>query len=129
MFPRVYIISVAPREALFETLAVIFVGAIAIGILYSWQKRKQKLAELEASHKQLNYQIQRLSLLHVISNLINQPLGLKQVVDLAIDKVAQVMDSPTAWVYLWDGGKKHLKLFTSYGCREDTFRKSRLKPG
>jgi hypothetical protein len=92
MFPRVFLISAATHEALFETFAVILVGALAVSFLYVWQKGRLRLGELETTHRQLNSHIQRLSMLHAISNLINQSLDLKQVLDSVIAKIGTAMN-------------------------------------
>ena len=118
MFPRVFIISPASREALFETCAVIIVGALIVSLWYAWQKAARRLAELETTQRRLNSYIQKLSQLHAISSMINQSLDLNLVINSAIIKISQLLECPIVWLNLSDRDTGQLKLLASYGLSE-----------
>jgi PAS domain S-box-containing protein len=115
MLPRIFLISTDPREAAFETGGVFFVCVLLVALHYLWQKGSQRLVTLEATQRQLNSHVQRLSMLHTISTLVNQPLELNQTMKTVIVKVAQIMDSSAAWLYLWNEETSSLKLVVSTG--------------
>lgn len=115
LFPRVFLLSTGAREALFETCAVIFTGALIVLLFYALQKGKQRLAELEATQTRLNEHIQRLGMLHAISRIVNESLDLNQVLHAAVDKVGQIMGTQATWLYLLDGESHRLKLAACCG--------------
>jgi PAS domain S-box-containing protein len=114
MLPRVFLISPAPREALFETGGVIFTGLLIVLLFDALQKARQRLTELEAAHKILDLQIKRLSMLHAMSSIVSQSLELGQVL-ATIDKVGQLMQTEATWLYLCDEEKRKLRLAASSG--------------
>jgi hypothetical protein len=121
MIPRVFIVSAAPREALFETAAAISVDSLTLALLFFWQKNKQRLTELELTQIQLSSNIRKLSTLHIISNQINQSLELDKVMNITIEKVAGVTDGHVAWLCLLNREK-------NLNCSPNTvyFMKSRI---
>lgn len=120
MLPRVFLLSTALREALFETSAVILTGILIILLFHASIKSKQRLNELETTQNRLNSHIKRLSMLHIISSIINQSLDLNRVVDNALDKVRQVMDSQASWLYLWYETENNLRLSACCGLPQTT---------
>ncbi|MDO8568165.1 MAG: PAS domain S-box protein [Dehalococcoidales bacterium] len=124
MLPRVFLVSPAPREAIFETAGVICTGALIVFLFDALQKGKQRLIEVETTHQMLNTQIRRLGMLHAISGTVSQSLELSQVLSV-IDKVKQLMGMEAAWLYFWDEPEKELKLASSAG----TSMPRSIKPG
>lgn len=118
MLPRVFLISAAPQEALFETGAVLLLGALVAFMLGVLQEEKQQRAELETMQRLLNLQIKRLSVLHAISGTITQSLELSEVLDTAIAKVGELMEVGATWLYLCDPEKRQLRLAVSSGFSE-----------
>ncbi len=114
MLPRVFLMSPAPREAIFETGGVIFTGLLIVLLSDALQKGKQRLVEVEATHGQLNLQIKRLGMLHAISGTVSQSLELAQVLSV-IERVVQVMGMESAWLYFWDKDRAELRLAASSG--------------
>jgi PAS domain S-box-containing protein len=114
MLPRVFLISPEQKEALFETVGIIFVGALLVALLEALQKGRQRLSELENIQNSLSLQVKRLGMLHVISGIVSRSLELNQVL-AAVDKVGQLMGMEAAWLYLWDKQKKELILAASSG--------------
>jgi len=118
MLPRVFLISPAPLEALFETGAVVLFGALVVSLFHVLQKGRQQLTELETTQSMLNLQIKRLGMLHAISCIVSQSLELGQVLSAAIDKMGQLIDIEVTWLYLWDEEKRKLRLAASSGLSE-----------
>ena len=118
MLPRVFLISTAPREALFETGGIIFTGALIVSLLHTLQRGRQQLAELEKTQGMLNLQIKRLGILHVISSTVSQSLELSHVFSTAMNKVGQLIEAEATWLYLWDKEKKRLRLAAFSGLPE-----------
>jgi PAS domain S-box-containing protein len=114
MLPRVFLISPAPREALFETGGVVLIGALIVLLSHSSQRGRQRLSELEATQSMLNLQIKRLGMLYATSSLLSQSLEPGHCLAV-MDKVEQLMGVESTWLYLWDGDKKKLGLATSSG--------------
>ncbi|MEW6142409.1 MAG: PAS domain S-box protein [Chloroflexota bacterium] len=115
MFPRIFSISSAQVEALFETIAVLVVGALVLLLLWILQVDRQRLAHLERTQNQLNLQVKRLSMLHVISGIVSQSLQLNQVMSEAVDKLCQLMAIDATWIHLWEPTKGELKLASANG--------------
>ena len=92
MLPRVFLISTAPREALFETGGVILTGALIVSLLHTMQRGRQQLAELEKTQGMLNLQIKRLGILHVISSTVSQFLEPTHCLAV-MDKVGQLIEA------------------------------------
>jgi PAS domain S-box-containing protein len=115
MLPRVFLISPAPREALFETGGIIFTGVLLVALFDALQKGRRRLSELVTSQSMLNLQIKRLGMLYAISNIVSQSLEVGQVLSAAIDKVRQLIQIEASWLYLWDEEKKKLRVAVSSG--------------
>ena len=118
MLLRVFLISPAPREALFETGAVILVGALVVALLDVLQKLRGRVTELETTQSMLKLQVKRLGMLHAISSLVSQSLELWQVLNAAMEKVKQLIEVEATWLYLWDEEKRKLRLAASSGLSE-----------
>jgi two-component system sensor histidine kinase DegS len=109
MLPRVFLVSTAPREALFETIGVIFTGLLIILLVDVLHKARQRLVELKIIHKKLDSQIERLSKLYAMSSLVSQSLKLEGVL-ATINIITELIQTDTSWLYLWDEEKKWLTL-------------------
>ncbi len=114
MLPRVFLISETPKEALFETIGVIFTGLLIVLLIDVLQKAGHRLAELEKAHKTLDVQVERLSMLHAMSSAVSQSLKVEDIL-AAVDMIRQLIQTETAWLYLWDEEKRWLKLAVSKG--------------
>lgn len=121
MLPRVFFISQYPGDALFETIAVLAVGALANWWLTSQRResgrREQALLSLEAARRQLESYIQvikksekRLSALHSICTRINQSLILEEVLDAAADKIREAMDIDVVLIFFLNEETGRLEL-------------------
>ncbi len=119
MFPRVFLISTVPREALFETCGVIFTGFLIVLLFDVLQKARQRLTELETAHKMLDLQVKRLGMLHSMSSIVSQSLELGDVL-ATTDKVGQLIQTEASWLYLYDEKKRRLKLTTFSGLSKMT---------
>lgn len=120
MLPRVFLISPAPKEAMFETAGIIFTGTLLVALFDTLQKGRRRLSELETTQSMLNLQIKRLGILHAISSILGQSLELNKVLNAAMDRIRQLLEIDVAWLYLWDEeswGRK-LKLAASNGLSE-----------
>jgi len=126
MIPRVFLISPVPREALFETSGIVFTGVLIVILFNFMRKGSQRLAELETTQSMLNLQIKRLGMLYAISNIISSrvaPLGSAFGIQspeprqflAVIDKVRELLEVDSAWLYLWDDEKGILRLAASSG--------------
>jgi PAS domain S-box-containing protein len=117
MLPRVFLVSTAPREALFETIGVIFTGLLIILLIDVLHKARRRLAELKIIHKKLGLQIERLSKLYAMSSLVSQSLKLEGVL-ATINMITELIQTDTSWFYLWDEEKKWLTLAASKSLPE-----------
>jgi PAS domain S-box-containing protein len=117
MLPRVFLVSTAPREALFETVGVIFTGLLIILLIDVLHKARRRLAELKIIHKKLDSQIERLSKLYAMSSLVSQSLKLEGVL-ATINMITELIQTDTSWLYLWDEEKKWLTLAASKSLPE-----------
>jgi PAS domain S-box-containing protein len=109
MLPRVFIISTSPKEALFETAGIVFTGLLIILLIEALNKARQHLIELGTTHKMLDLQIERLSMLHAMSNSVSQSLKLEDIL-ATVDIARKLIQIDTSWLYLWDEEKRYLKL-------------------
>ena len=130
MLPRVFLVSLYPRESLFETCMIAIVGG-----LISWWfefrrkeigKREQTLLKLEAARRELQASIQairenerRISALHSISTAINCSLLFEDVFDVAADKVKEVMDVDSVFIYSLNEEKGKLELKVYRGISDE----------
>lgn len=117
MFPRVFYLSVSPREALLETIGIIFTGVIIVLLIEVVQKARRRYIELEATRKLLDIQVERLSMLHALSSAVSQSLKLEEILT-AVDMTRQLIKIRASWLYLYDEEKKRLVLATSKGLPE-----------
>jgi PAS domain S-box-containing protein len=123
MLPRVFLISPAPREALFETGGVVLIGALIVALMHVMQSEKQRLSELEATQSTLNLQIKRLGMLYAISSLVSRSLEPGHCLAV-MDKVGQLIETEATWLYLWDEEQRELKLAASSGLSEEVVPKT-----
>ena len=130
MLPRAIFISPAPRDALFETAAVLVTGCLIILWFDSQEREKRKRAEavakLEAAHRELQSSVEiikrderRLSALNTISFIISQSLELEAVLEDALDEVMKVMQADVAMVFLLDEGTQELVLSAQRGVAKE----------
>ena len=130
MLPRALLISPYPRDALFETGI-----ATAIGALVNWwlesrrreiERREQALLKLEAARRELQSHVQvikeneeRISALNSISTAANRYLVLAEVLDVAADKIKEVMDIDAVFIFFLDEEAGLLELRAYRGASEE----------
>ncbi len=130
MLPRDFIISEYLPDALFETVAVILIGALINLWFYASRKedkrRQQLLSKLKAADEQLEaaYQVtrrneKRLSALNELSAIISQSLELEDILSAVVDKLKQVMGLDIVMIFLLDPDKQELKLVTHREVSEE----------
>ncbi|MDD4859303.1 MAG: PAS domain S-box protein [Dehalococcoidales bacterium] len=130
MFPRVFLFSLWPREAFFETCGIIFSSALIVWLIYALREGRQRMAAMETAQHRLNLHIRRLGMLHTITSTLSQFLewGRAMDIDTAIRKVSETMDVQAIWLYLLDKDKDELRLAVCRGLPEAAL-KSTIKPG
>ncbi len=126
MLPRAVYISPHPIDALFETGAVFIVGNVLAVSFHALRREREYRTQLEATHQELEYNIQvikedekRLAALNQISGNISQFLELSQVLSSAIDNVVNVMQLDGAWIFLLDEEAGELNLAVHRGIAEE----------
>jgi len=134
MLPRVFLISLYPSDASFETGATILIG----GLMNLWfenyrreqSRRQQLLSKLEDTHQQLQSQLQSqlqiikanaelLSTLNEVSTIFRQSLELEDFLSVAVDKVREVMNLEVVLVFLLDEEKQELELKAYSGISDE----------
>jgi len=130
MLPRVFLISLYPADALFETSAIMVIG----GLVNSWfrgyrkeQKRYQHLlSELESAKQGLQSQVQtvknnaeRLSTLNEVSTIVSQSLVLDDFLSVAVDKIKGMMNLDVILVFLLNEESQELELKAHRGISEE----------
>ncbi len=130
MFPRAIFISLEPRDALFETAAVLVTGSLIILWFDSQEREKRQradaVAKLEAAHRELQSSVQiiknderRLSALNAISFVISQSLELETVLEDALDEILRVVQADMAMVFMVDEGSQELVLSAQRGVAKE----------
>jgi len=130
MLPRDLLISLYQADALFETGGIFFIG----GIINLWfevhrkeqKRRQQMLSKLESAQQELQSLIQviksnekRLSALNEVSAVVSQSLELENVLNIAADKVAEVMNLEVILIFLLDEERQELQLKNYRGVSEE----------
>lgn len=130
MLPRVFLISLYPSDALFETGGIIVIGGL-VNFWFEGYKREKKhrqqmLSNLEAAQQELQSHIQvirtnekRLAALNEVAAIISQSLELEEVLNAAADTVKEVMDLEVVLVFLLDEEGRELELKTCRGVSEE----------
>jgi len=112
MVPRALFISERPLDAALETAVVTASGAVLLWMVEVQEKerrlRERRLAEMEG--------------LNSISATAVQSLALKEVLNSSLERIAGVMSTQIAWVYLLDEERKELRFAGHYGFSEKLLR-------
>lgn len=131
MLPRVFWISPYSADALFETGGIAVVGTL-VNLWFEGYRRErergqQLLLGLEAAQEELQGHVEviranekRLAALNEVSAIVSQSLELQDVLNAAIDKVREIMDSEVALVFLLDEEDKDLMLEVYRGVSEES---------
>ena len=130
MLPRVFLISLYPSDALFETCAIVIIGALINWWLESQRRqsgrREQALLKLEVMRRELQSYIQvikesekRLSVLHSISTTVNQSLVLEEVLAAAVAKIEEAMHIDAVLVFFLNEETGRLELKAHTGISEE----------
>ncbi|MDP2948465.1 MAG: PAS domain S-box protein [Chloroflexota bacterium] len=130
MLPRAIFVSSYRADALVETGAVIIVG----GLVNLWfegyrrerERRQEALSRLQAAQQQLQSQLRviqmserELAAVNTLSNIVSQSLELRDVLNLAADKVMEVANVETILIFLVDEAADELVLETYRGVSEE----------
>jgi len=137
MLPRVILISVYPKDALFETIAVFIVGNVLALSFASLRREREYRTQLEVARHDLEANIEiirenerQLTALNQIAGTVSQSLDLNQVLGNAIDSVVDVMQVDIAWIYLLNEEAAELTMTVYRGVSEEVVRGvDRLKVG
>ena len=130
MLPRVFLVSLYLADSLFETGVVIIIG----GLVNLWferyrrehGRRQQALMRLEATRRQLESYVniierseKRLAAINAVSAVVSESLELQDVLDMAADKVREVMNLDIALVFLINEQTSELELRAHRGVSEE----------
>ena len=126
MLPRALFISGYRSDALVEVAGVIIAGAVInVGferIRREQQRRQEVLSRLQAAQEQLRAQFRviqmnerQLAAVNDISNIVSQSLELRDILELAADKVIEVANVDAALIFLVDEAAGELVLETYQG--------------
>ena len=130
MLPRILFISEYQSDAWLETAGVIVIG----GLMNLWfegyrrekEHRQQMLSKLEEAHQQLQSQVsiiksnaERLATLNEISSLVSRSLELEDVLNVAADKIKEVMNLDIVLIFLLNEENKELELKAYRGISDD----------
>ena len=129
MLPRVSLLSPYSADALFETIAVLVVAGGVIWWLESRRRevgrREQALLKLQAVRRELQSYVltvreneKRLSVLHSITTALNQSTSLDEVLDTAVDKVREALNTGGLLVFLSEEQTGDLVLRAHRGVSE-----------
>ena len=130
ILPRIFLISLYPPDALLETCGVVVIG-ILVNVAFEVyrrerERREQVLAKLEVAQKELQEYVQvirsnekRLSALNEVSAVVNQSLELEEILNVAADKVSEVMALEIALVFILNEEAQELELKTHRGVSDE----------
>jgi len=131
MLPRAILLSCCLSDALLETGGVILAGGLVNLRFESHQRQRQVLtgllSRLQASQQQLQSQLRvirmserQLAAVNDISNIVSRSLDLRDILNLAADKVMEVANLETILVFLVDEEADELVLETYRGIAEES---------
>jgi PAS domain S-box-containing protein len=131
MLPRAILLSCCLSDALLETGGVILAGGLVNLWFESHQRQRQVLtgllSRLQASQQQLQSQLRvirmserQLAAVNDISNIVSRSLDLRDILNLAADKVMEVANLETILVFLVDEEADELVLETYRGIAEES---------
>ncbi|UCH86712.1 MAG: PAS domain S-box protein [Dehalococcoidia bacterium] len=131
MLPRALVVSDYRSDALVEVGGVIAAGAVInVGferVRRERLRREEVLSRLQAAQQQLRSQLgviqmseRQLAAVNAISNIVSQSLELRDVLNLAADKVMEVANLETILVFLVDEATDELVLETYRGISEES---------
>ena len=140
MLPRAIFESPVPRDALFETGAVLVTGGLIILWFESLEKEKARRAEaiarLEAAQRELQADVgiieqdrKRLSALNAISVILAQSFDVAPVLKGALEKVLETMAlEAEGGIFLLDEGTQELVLSAHQGLSPEFARQEERIP-
>ncbi len=117
MFPRVFLFSVYPGDALLETLAVGMVGYLVIWII-AVQEREKRLRQ-EA--------VTRLRTINAIRSSVTASLELETILKDALDKILEATQTQTGCVFLVDQMTRDLTLAACRGMPAELTEEARRR--
>jgi two-component system sensor histidine kinase DegS len=131
MLPRALVISDYRSDALVEVAGVIIAGAVInVGferVRREQERRQEVLSRLQAAQQQLQSQLQviqmserQLAAVNAISSIVSQSLELRDILNLAAEKVVEVANLETILIFLVDEATDELVLETYRGISEIT---------
>ena len=137
MLPRVFLISEYIADSLVETTGVILIGGLVNMWSYGYRKDRRRRQEILSKLEQAHWELQShsttiqedeklLAALNRISNTVSQSLELSQILDKAVETVADLMRVDAAWIFLLNPDNTELLLAAHRGLPEGF---SRMKRG
>ncbi|MHB1006777.1 MAG: PAS domain S-box protein [Chloroflexota bacterium] len=121
MLPRALFSSPSPADSSLEVVAIVVVSGLIILWFNGQEKEKQRRQEvvgrLELARQELATQVDiikknehRLSAINDVCGVVTQSLGLKDTLDLMLDRVVSEMDVEIALIFLKDAVGKRIAL-------------------
>jgi PAS domain S-box-containing protein len=131
MLPRALFISEYRSDALVEVGSVVAAGAVInVGferVRAERERREDVLSKLQAAQEQLQSQFRviqmserQLAAVNDISNIVSQSLELRDILNLAADKVIELANLETILIFLADELADELVLETYRGITEES---------
>jgi PAS domain S-box-containing protein len=131
LLPRVFPISSEAQEPIIEVAAFLFIGAFVSWLIDVQNKErarhKDTIVSLEWAQRELRSHVQlvemnerQLAAVNAISNIVSQSLELRDILNLAADKVMEVADLETTLIFLVDEAADELVLETYRGITQES---------
>lgn len=105
MLPRAIFLSPVPKDALFETSAVLIIGCVVSLAFQGLRKERERRTQLTA--------------LNQTATVLSQSLELSQVLKSSMDNVMDVMAADAILIFLADQGAGELVLASHQGVSEE----------
>jgi len=131
LLPRVFMESADAEEALIEVAAFLFIGAF-VSWLIEMQNRekalhKETITSLERAQRELRSHIRvieneerRLSTINAVLGVVSESLELRDIMNLALDKVRDVMGVEICLLFLLDEESGDLTLEAYRGVSDES---------
>ncbi|MDP2919158.1 MAG: PAS domain S-box protein [Dehalococcoidia bacterium] len=125
MVPRAIFISEMQVEALIESVGVVLTGFLACLWLETERHQRRAAVRLEMVQSDLQSNVRllrshqkRLSVLNAISTMLTHSMEIKQVLEIALDMVVDVMETDIALVFCQDGDPQRFILVARRGISD-----------
>ncbi|HUS82590.1 MAG TPA: PAS domain S-box protein [Dehalococcoidia bacterium] len=130
LLPRVFVSSSDPEEAAIEVAAFAFIGAFVSWLIDVQNREKTQhrgtIASLEWTQRELRSHIEaveneerRLSTINAVLSVLAESLGLRQMLEHAMEKVQEIMRVEKWLLYLLDEDSDELTLEAYHGVSSE----------